>query len=111
MTSKLLLLTGGNGNPSFLTNNGGAGDRIVFSQGVAGTIPPFPIGHSTNNLWISAPKTGSINTYIGGSIMWSVSSAGAVLYNTLNAPTIQEGGTNLEAKYATISALNLKKMY
>ena len=103
MSSKLLILTGGQGNPSFLTNNGGAGDRIVFESGVAGSTPPYSIGYSLNNLWISAPGTATINTYIGGNIKWSVGSTGALLYGTLNATTLQEGGTNLDAKYLRLS--------
>ena len=106
MTSKLLLLTGGNGNPSFATVNGGTGDRIVFASGVAGSVLPYSIGYSLNNLWISAPNTATINTYIDGSIKWSVGSTGGILYGILNATTLQEGGTNLDAKYTTNVALN-----
>ncbi len=109
MSSKLLLLTGGNGNPSFATNNGGTGDRIVFASGVAGSVLPYSLGYSLNNLWISAPSGATINNYIDGSIKWSISSSGAILYGTLNATTLQEGGTNLDAKYATITNLNLKE--
>jgi hypothetical protein len=103
MTSKLLLLTGGNGNPSFATTNGGSGDRIVFQSGIAGSVLPYSIGYSLNNLWISAPQTASINTYIDGSIKWSVGSTGGILYGILNATTLQEGGTNLDAKYLRLS--------
>jgi hypothetical protein len=103
MTSKLLLLTGGNGNPSFATVNGGTGDRIVFQSGVAGSVLPYSIGYSLNNLWISAPNTATINTYIDGSIKWSVGSTGGILYGILNATTLQEGGTNLDAKYLRLS--------
>jgi hypothetical protein len=106
MTNKLLLLTGGQGNPSFATDNGGAGDRIVFAPGVAGNTPPYSIGYSFNNLWISAPNTATINTYIGGNIKWSVGSTGALLYGTLNATTIQEGGSNLSSKYLSSASLS-----
>jgi hypothetical protein len=34
---------------------------------------------------------------------------GALLYGTLNATTLQEGGTNLDAKYATTTSLNAKE--
>jgi hypothetical protein len=64
MSSKLLLLTDGQGNPSFATDNGGAGDRIVFASGVAGSIVPY-YGYSLNNLWISAQNTATINNFIG----------------------------------------------
>jgi hypothetical protein len=103
MTNKLLLLTGGQGNPSVLTDNGGAGDRIVFASGVAGSVVPYSIGYSLNNLWISAPNTATINTFIGGNLKWSVGSTGAILYGTLNATTLQEGGSNLDAKYLRLS--------
>ena len=106
MSSKLLLLTGGQGNPSVLTNNGGAGDRIVFASGVSGSTPPYSIGYSNNNLWISAPQTANINTYIGGNLKWSVGFTSAAFNGILNATTLQEGGTNLNAKYTTNIALN-----
>jgi hypothetical protein len=103
MSSKLLILTGGQGNPSVLTDNGGAGDRIVFASGVAGSTPPYSIGYSLNNLWISAPQTATINTYIGGSLKWSVGFTSATFNGILNATTLQEGGTNLDAKYLRLS--------
>jgi len=109
MTSKLLLLTGSQGNPSFATNNGGGGDRIVFQSGVAGSILPYSLGYSLNNLWMSVPSGATINTYIDGTIRWSVGSTGAILYGNLNASNIQEGNTNLSSKYASITALNDKE--
>jgi len=105
MTSKLLILTGTQGNPSFLTNNGGGGDRIVFASGVAGSVLPYSIGYSLNNLWMSVPNTATINTYIDGSIKWSVGSTGAILYGNLNASNILEGNQNLSSKYATSASL------
>jgi hypothetical protein len=39
-------------------------------------------------------------------MMLSVCSTTTLLYNTLNAPTIQEGGTNLSATYLRLNGAN-----
>jgi hypothetical protein len=98
------------GAPSFTTNLGGNGDKIILKSGTASTTYPYSIGINTNDMWYSIPSGSIHNFYINSNSILQINSSGVGITGTLNATTIQEAGTSLASKYLNSNILpNLNK--
>ena len=80
--------------PSYSTNYGGNGDRIILYPGISSSSTyPYSIGINNGSLWNSIPTGANFNWYINGVNIFNLNGTYTAFYNNSgNARLVIDGG-------------------